>query len=361
MSTMGKLASIFFYLGCYIISAYFMSRSKIIEKRKIDINFIIAVLVPVLLAANRYNVGSDYIPYLVMYKTFCRSSFTSWLTKEFSLDGTPFGIWFLARVAFQFRSYKMFFGLLATVIYVPAALMIKKHFPKDLSFLGTFLYLAGEFTSGLNISKQIAALAFLIWGIQYVQDRKFWKFMLVIFLAWCFHPTALIAVPIYFLWKQEDTTFSFKRIFFILGGIVFINYIPQLLTAIGGRFETYSIYTDEISNKSFYVNLIWVAFFLLMRKKYTEANWQNDLYITMVIIGLILNVSGFSSPFVKRIAMYYTFPQGFLIFQIPYLFDEREKPLFRFIVFAYIIAIFVANYYFFEFSGIIPYKTYGGA
>ena len=255
----------------------------------------------------------------------------------------------------------MFYGLLSAVIYVPAALVLKKQYPKDLNFLAVFMFLTSTFTSGLNIGKQVAAVVMLIAGLQYVYERRFWKFLLMVFFAFCFHPSALVIVPIYFLWKPEDAVFSFKRLVFIVGSILFLNFLPQILTMVGGRFESYTAYTDEISNKSFYMSLAWVVFFLLMRRRYTDLDWRNDLYITIVLIGLILNISGFSSPYVKRIAIYYTFPQNFLIFQVPYLFDERDKPLFKFLVFVYTIVMFVVSYYFFEFSDIIPYKYYGGA
>jgi len=361
MVEMGKIASLFLYLAVYIASAFLMSKSRVIEKKRPDMLFIIAVLLPVLLAANRFYVGTDYENYFLMYRKMSRCAFVKWVSDEMAIDGIPFGIWLIARIAFQFRSYKLFFGLLAAVIYVPAALVFKKQYPKDITFYAVFMFLTGQFTSGLNISKQVAAVVMLIAGLQYVHERKFWKFVMTLLFAFCFHPSALIAAPIYFLWKPVNSTISFKRVVFILCCILFINFLPQVLTAVGGRFESYTAYTDEISNKSFYLSLAWVAFFFLMRSKYTEFDPRNDLYITMSLIGLILNISGFSSPYVKRMAMYYTFPQTFLIFQLPYVFDEREKALFKNIVFIYTIVMFIVNYYVLEFSDILPYIYRGGA
>lgn len=360
MVEMGKVASIILYLAVYMISAYLMSKSRIIEEKKIDMAFVFAILLPVLLAANRYYVGTDFENYFFMYRRMSRCSFLKWLTEEMTLEGTPFGIWFLAKVAFRFRSYKMFYGLLATVIYVPVALVIKKQYPKDVTFIAILLFLTGQFTSGLNITKQVAAVVMLIASLQSIHERKFWKFLMMLFFAFCFHPSALIAAPIYFLWKPAGAQVSFKRILFILSSIIFINFLPQILTFLGGRFESYTVYTDEISNKSFYLSAAWVVFFFVMRRRYVEVDERNDLYITMALVGLILNISGFSSPYVKRMAMYYTFPQIFLTFQIPYLYDEREKPLFKSLVFIYAILMFVLNYYFFEFADILPYKYSGG-
>ena len=359
MIKMGKIASVILYLVVYMASAYFVSKSDVIKKKKIDLAFVIAILLPVLLAANRYFVGTDFENYYYMYKRMARCPFTQWMRDEMFVGGTPFGIWFVARIAFQFNSYKMFYGLLAFLTFVPAVLMLKKHYSQEIVFFAVFIFLTDLFTTGLNITKQVTAVVFLMSGMQYVHERKFWKFLLILLISWCFHPSALIAFPIYFIWKDQDTAIGFKRLLFIMGCTVFINFLPQVLTAVGGRFETYTIYTDEISNRSFYLNFAWVIYFLIMRRRYVEHDWRNDLYITMVLIGLILNISGFSSPFIKRMAMYYTFPQTILIFQIPFLYTKRENVLFKSLVFIYTIVMFVLNFYVFEFSDIIPY-AYGG-
>ncbi len=360
MVEMGKFASLILYLAVYIVSAYFMSKSKITETKKIDFLFVIAILLPVLLAANRYYVGTDFENYYFMYRRMSRCPFVKWVQTEMSFEGIPLGIWLISRIAFQFRSYQVFYGLLAACIYVPAALMLKRQYPKDITFYAVFMFLTSQFTSGFNIGKQIAAVVFLMAGMQFVHERKFWKFLLMCFLSFCFHPSALIALPIYFLWKPEDSGFSFKRILFVTACVVFITFTPHILTFLGGRFESYTIYTDEISNKSFYLNAAWFVFFFIMRRRYVEFDYRNDLYITMLLLGLLLNISGFTSPYIKRIAMYYTFPQFLLIFQTPYIFTESDKTFMKTMVWIYTVLMFVLNFYVFEFSDILPYKFSGG-
>lgn len=66
--------------------------------------------------------------------------------------------------------------------------------------LGLFVYVA-RFYFGRNFMQIRAGLSYLIiiLSTKYIQERKFWKFLLVIFAAYQFHHSAVIAIPVYFL------------------------------------------------------------------------------------------------------------------------------------------------------------------
>jgi hypothetical protein len=58
-----------------------------------------------------------------------------------------------------------------------------------------------RFYFGRNFMQIRAGLSYLIiiLSTKYIQERKFWKFLLVIFVAYQFHHSAVIAIPVYFL------------------------------------------------------------------------------------------------------------------------------------------------------------------
>lgn len=66
--------------------------------------------------------------------------------------------------------------------------------------LGLFVYVA-RFYFNRNFMQIRAGLSYLliIFATKYIQERKFWKFLLVIFVAYQFHHSAIIALPVYFL------------------------------------------------------------------------------------------------------------------------------------------------------------------
>ena len=62
------------------------------------------------------------------------------------------------------------------------------------------MYVA-RFYFGRNFMQIRAGLSYLIiiLSTKYIQERKFWKFLLMIFIAYQFHHSAVIALPVYFL------------------------------------------------------------------------------------------------------------------------------------------------------------------
>ncbi len=358
--TMSNVGSMFLYLIVYIISALLLKRSRIMETKRIDLYFIFSILLPVILAAHRYYVGTDFENYIYIYMKMSRYRFITWLNREFGLEGTPFALWVIGRIAATFHSRNMFFGLLSLAIYLPTALAIKKRYPNEITFYATFAFLASSFTNGFNGIKQYAAISIIILALDFIYERKFWKYLLMLLLAACFHLTAIIAISIYFLWKPESVLVSFKRVFLIGCFVILLIFAPKILTMLGGRYANYADSVENISNKSFYLNFVWTIFFLIMRKKFVAYDFRNDLLITLVIISQILGVSGFYSPAVNRISLYFSFSRTFLLFQIPYVFHENDKFILKTLVFLYVTIMFIVNFYVYGFSDIIPYKFVGG-
>lgn len=360
---MTKFDSLLFYLSIYILSAFFLSISKKEKNRKIDFWFLVAVMLPVLLAAFRDNVGSDFENYLWMYKGQSNISFSQWLWDSGTyIDGTPLGIWLVSRIAFFFESQEVYFGLLALLIIVPIFLFIKNEISRESCFLSAFIFLTGTFSTGLNITKQCIALAFVIYGTRYVFERKLIKYIFCVSVAYCFHPSAIVAVFIYFFQKKEFEGFSFKRFFLILLSIAFAFSISFILENIGGRFASYSsTVRTEFNNKSFYLDLIWLCLFFLFKRNYQKVNQKNELFITLFFIGCIMTITGFMSPYIKRIALYYAFFGDFLIAQTPVLLPKKEQMTMKIIIFAYVMFVFTYSFYVLGHSDIIPYKFVSGS
>ncbi|MBQ2840385.1 MAG: EpsG family protein [Oscillospiraceae bacterium] len=356
---MSKIESLFFYLIIYTLSAFFLSLSKKRkDNKKIDICFIIAILLPVVIAALRDNVGTDFDSYHWIYQGQSDLDFSQWFQQHGKfVDGTPFGLWGVSQIANAFDSQEVYFGLLAFLTIAPMFLFIKNELPEDCCFLTAFMFLTGTFTTGLNIAKQCIAVAFIIYGMRYVFERKFIKYLIFVLIAYCFHPSAAIAFFIYLFWKSENSRFSVKRLLLISLTIIFMFSISYILERIGGRFALYAEGTSaEFNNRTFYLDLAWLFIFFYFRKRYQEKDIKNDTFLILFIVGVIMTISGFVSPYIKRVAMYYTFAKTILIAQLPLLFFKDNRAIIGIIVLVYAIFIFTYSFYILEHSDIIPYN-----
>lgn len=66
--------------------------------------------------------------------------------------------------------------------------------------LGLSVYIA-RFFVGRHMMQIRSGLCYLIilWGLQYVRRKQFWKFLLVVALAYPIHHSAVLAIPVYFI------------------------------------------------------------------------------------------------------------------------------------------------------------------
>lgn len=353
---MGVLVSTLIYILTYALSALCLHISKKSKRRFIDIFFVVAILLPVLLAAFRVNTGTDYANYVSIYETNKSLSFNEWFVSNRALDDTRIGIWLLCRVAAVFGSSKIFFGLIALIIYCPVAAFIKNNY-KDVTFLAAFIFLMTLFTSGLNISKQVLAASILFCGINFIKRRNFFRYILVVLLAMCFHVTAIVGIIAYFLDGKTKSGSIFGKVSTLIVVCLVLIFLPQIMKLLGGRFEGYIDYGGVIRNRSILIDLTLLIIFFLLRKHYLRLSKHNDLFIYMFLLGVIFEFTGFVSPYIKRIASYFIMAQVLLFAQLPLLFIKNERKLVSVVVFIYTAALFVVTNSILGQADIVPYHT----
>lgn len=353
------MGSVIFYISVFSISSLMLSACK--RKRGGFFFFFIAVALPVFVAALRDGIGTDYENYVFMYQANSKLSFGEWFRLSRSFGATRFGVWLMARVAGIFNSKEVFLGFFSVLTLLPVAWRLSTDYDKATRATIYFIYLMTCYSSGLNICKQMAAIGILFFGLRYVQERKLWKFLLIVLCAASLHVSALIAVVIYFMYDADDSLFTMKKAFLLVGGTVMLLLLPQLLKFLGDRFEDYLVYEGTISNLTFFADLFWCVLFCLLFQKYINFDKKNGIFIMMMMIGVLLDLSGFYSPYIKRIAQYFTFSQVLLIGQLPQIFSCAENRRFaRVSILAYTVVMFIGQYYILGFGDIIPYKFIGG-
>lgn len=355
------MGSVLLYLFLFMLSALMLSKSEMAKNKKNDIWFILAVLLPIILAAFRDHVGTDFINYINMYKRNASLSFGEWFRVSRSVSASRLGIWLISYIAGFFKSSEMFFAFFATFIVVPIALRLKQDYSKSICALCYFIYLTTFYATGLNMCKQGAAIGILFYGMKYVYERKFLKYILIVLIATSVHITAAIAIGIYFLYEPTKRLFTLRKICLALAAVCAIAIVPKILELMGGRFSSYTVYEGEISNMMFFLNLCWTVLFCILYKYYVKRDIRNNFLIMMLVIGTILELTGFYSPIVKRVALYYNFPQFLLIGQLPQtVCIGKNIAIMKIILYVYTVVLFVVRFYVLGHSEIIPYNFIGG-
>lgn len=347
------LGSILLYVGTFGLSAL-ASNFKIKNK---FLKFFIIILPPVFLATFRYNIGYDYGSYIQgfinSYDCTLESIFSSYDI------GDPIAYNFITKVMTFFDSDRLFLMVLSLLSLIPGLIYILNDW-KDVNTksLMIFIYLFIPFIFSFSACKQGIALSILIYSLKYVFNRKLFKFLLCVLLAFLFHSTSIIFIFVYFMLDKKGNFSLLKKIFLIIACVFIIINLQLILEGfMGGRYETYAIDNVEGRNRTFWLYSLLASIFLIFRKKLILIDKRNDLLIMMMIIGAITQYLGFSNAFAKRIGEYFLVAQVFLIPQCIYIFKRSSRSLIFVLIVLYVVGIFlIANPTASSGMGFVPYR-----
>lgn len=192
------MATFLFVLFYFVAASYIGAPKKNIR----ILLFISCLLLAIIAGVRDPNSWSDTYGYLDNYVNNTRSLFT------FSFSDKPqgfteFGFHFLGIIVKTFTSngtiYFLFISFL-TFLFIYLSLEKYGLYP----LIGLAVYM-GRFLVGRNYCQIRAALAIaiIIYGTQYVTKQKLWKFLLIVLIAYQFHHSAILALPLYFMNKVD--------------------------------------------------------------------------------------------------------------------------------------------------------------
>ncbi len=305
----------------------------------------------------RYDVGVDHLAYLESYlfqdvKEKHELLFTS--ITRFSL--------------FLNLHYVIYFSILAFIQVYFFYLAFKKEiylFP----LLTLFLFTNGEFISWMNIIRHSIAMCIWIYSLNFIVDRKLWKYILFGVIAFLFHRSAIILFIFYpILVNGRDyfksiplqlillaSAFVIKELFFdiIVNLSSVIDFYISLLGAdmyersynIDGLLESFIEQTGTGLAYIFRIVInVVIILYSLKLKKYYNSRWFNIIYF-FFFIGLLTSYmfpSGAIS-FTRPFRYFYIFQSIMLAYFVYYLY--RNKSLNNRILMIITIVSFIGIFY----------------
>lgn len=359
MTTLSSIESVVLYLIVYGLSSLCVAYNDrfLFAKRKKTIIFLfIGLILPVMLAAYRVNVGTDYGSYLYLYKSMGPLTLEQ-LTSNYNYlsSGAPIGMRLVAKISSIFGSERLFFGILAALSLIPFLLFIRRSEEIEHKGIATFMYLFSNFTTGFNATKQIIAISIILCGFSAVYHRKITRFIVIVATAALFHQTALVALPIYFIFDKNKRISTGKRFFIITAAFIVLALSDNILVLLGSRWENYTR-TYGTSNLTFYLYLGWLIIFLWFRKALIKRSYKNEMSIILFAIGLIMTLLGFWSVSGKRIALYFTVSEILLISQFPETVNAHSKLIVEILIVLYALFMFILSAAIIGHAHLVPYS-----
>jgi len=272
------------------------------------------------------------------------------------------GFTFLNRVLPSFRLLIVVTTLLTCTAYF---FFFYKTIPPKYSWLGiTFLFIGGDKTFYFMFSgvRNAIAISILLMTITLITDRRWLKVLIISIVAWTFHSSAIMFIPLALLIGRNVSMTRRESIIWILIMIVLIitpvnSIIIRINPFVSSYFERYEGYFVEQRDSGTLAIFggVILSVFTIYHLRKTQLNAIEN---TIGRLALLFNYSYFIGSLNVRVSQYFVLL--FIAFSVNLYSKEKDQ----FLKYAYVAfsILFVAYaFYVGSFSGIyspfISYKT----
>lgn len=337
------------------------SKNKFIQK----IFAFLTLLILIFFTGTRIETGNDWISYLEFFENLNpeENLVTLSLIAKFEPGYTFLNI----IIKYLGGSLNEVFLLASFITIGFIGISIRKY--TQLWFIPILLYLRySYFQTNMMFVRQGIALAIFLYSIQFIKEKKMWKYFFLIIIASLFHISAIILFPIYFI---ANKSFS-KRVFLILLFFSFILLPLNLISFISIHIPIDSIKSSvvgyvesDVWGKSSAISMstierLGIVIFGIycynsLKKKF---NYFEVMFILYFVGVLIYFISFNSYVFAERFSIYFNVAAMFLLtYYISFFKHKIQKILYHFFLILF-VSIYIIKTVYVENSVYLPYKSY---
>jgi hypothetical protein len=289
---MGFLAVFFAFLARY---------------RNMRYGLTLSFLLIFLFLALRYQFGNDYNSYLGIFEEI--NSYASFNLFDKTIHVEPG--WIVLCKLFKPLGFFAMVAVLALLNCIIYYRFIKSYLPVQYYWLAVFIYLfdPGFMLTHASAMRQSLTIAIFIFSIKYIFKKDAIRYILCIVIAWFFHSSALVLLPVYFLglvnWKINKVT---ATIFFLLFLSLFVfssSIMPYINQLVSVYFDQYEFYQDPGSVGSG-LGILYVSItFLLILYFDRFQDKETSLLFKIGIISFIFIPLSLLIQLIGRMGMYF--------------------------------------------------------
>ncbi len=318
--------------------------------------FILSLLPQTLVSGLRYGIGTDY--FYTYYPNFINI-----FIDDYTYSEKPF-VWLNMFLRLMTDNPVWLFLLMALLFTLFTELTIIKI--SDNWIVSTFLVFGCSFFFvSLNQSRQMVGMAIAMYGMTFILDKKFLKFLIFILLASCFHLSCLIYLPFYFIIRN-----NFIKKYWLFFAIPILVFTPLIKEAIYYlvSLTKYSYYLEDPAyNTGQYMHAYFVSTLVVEIVGLIYYNRLRKVNPTKTVMLLMFNSIALFFAF---LCYFLTIPELFTrlllmfswvqIFIIPMLFKiEKFKIalILNILLIAFVTECSLGIIYIQLHHGILPYQS----
>lgn len=353
-----------FLIFTVILEGIFFYFSKKNNKSKIIFLSIVCIELILFAGFRSVDIGVDtknYLYALHYYKKLPINEIFA-IANPWNID-YEIGYMLLTKISASLQlSDTSFFILIASFIYIPVSKYIYEE--SDDVVISMLFYLCFElFAYSLGIFRQMISISILLLAIKYVKKRQIFKFMIIVLIAMSFHYSAVVAIPLYFVYNKK-----FKKIYLyylIIIEVLIIFFGTKIIELLFGILGKYTHYIgSKYAGSGGGYTLIFVLHILLMvgllmysrygnskkvhsKNRKTEREYleiqNNDFYLFIIAFAIILTALAHTFSIISRSNCLYIM---MIEVYVPFMIRKVSTPHTRIIIKIIAVTLLVIYFYF---------------
>jgi len=367
-------SSILLYAGSFALTVLFAALAQVFARplkpalvspsftqteRPHRVFWLLAFLVPFLLSAFRWKVGTDYPTYISLYEAINSISTPEQLWQQV-LEVEPLYVLMnvLIRLIFNNPLPIFFFSSLLLLSFLFRA--VEDYHGKISVMLAVFVFLTLMFSTTLNIMRQMIAVSITFYAARYLFQKQYDKAALWMLTALMFHYSAIVLLPFWLFRGPQRyargariAMFAVLMLMFILGSVFgsIFSGIRALYTGEGGEGGTLKI-------GLMLLRLPIIVPILLFRKQLIAHDERNRFWIMLAVFEVLFSYLGYILDVLNRLSLYFAVSW---IVLLPALVRSMPTRGAQYRMGAYVIAVCVGLWIFNtainNYGDVLPYQT----
>lgn len=283
-------------MGIYLFNLFSLPFYRAIIKKKCTFCILVVIQMFLILALRSVDVGVDLGMYMYAYQRFETYSFTE-LIRAVGLMPNSFGLnfeggyvflnWICSYIGLDFHDFLV---LCAAINMISVGMFIYKYSNRPcLSFV--IFAAIGDFFNCFFILRQMLAISIALWGVPFLLKNERWKTIILFFIAFLFHRSVLLLLPIVFLYNIKINKRMLR--FFFGGSLIFLIVGRNIMEGI--VFKIYRLFGvgHYIASYGFSFPKRLIPFFIIAIIAYLNFNDKrfNIKFMNLAIWVLLMNIT----------------------------------------------------------------------
>lgn len=313
-----------FYITTFIVGLFFSNKKNQKYYSRLFCN-IVFVLMCLITCLREVSVGEDTANYAEWFQDFCAMpSITSLFTYDRDVE-IGYGLinFLISRITDNPRILIAVIAVLINFLHIRFIRLNSKNI-----YSSVILYISlNFFFTSMNSWRQFIAMGICFWMYPLLLNRKYFKALLTLLCAFCFHDTVIIFGVVIFICKIINRKKN-RIVLLAIAGAISFCVLPFLIKIVLKFLPAYAPYFDGETGGYFgELELVFIItqialIILVLINKNLRENKRISLLLSLILFNILISFYGFFIPHIFRLNFYFKY---FLIIIIPEVIFNLEQ------------------------------------